>query len=734
MKWFKGKGRPTQNLLGIALGLGAALLSLTPYASLLEEKIGLGLLFALRGEQPAPAEVVIVSIDRESASRLSVTGNAEQWPHRLHAEAIRRLHAAGAELIGFNIFFSAPQPQDDMAMAAAMRQTGAVVLANYLKLQHLQGEAYVESLEEPPPPLAQAALATVPFLLAQGEETDRFLIRYGENSDRPTFPLTLLRLYTLKTLSVELAEMLREDAPASPPALADHAAFFSGLDSQFAQQPASQSRLLDRLNAQALPPAKHAPLHTLAQSLGGDNSRYFNHYGPAGAIARIPYHRLFAPAGEGASLDLRGKIAVVGFAEDYPSGQSENRFFSPFSSVSSLELAATAVANLLSQNDIQPAFGRIGQLAWLLAWGGLIARLSLLRLGVGVASIAAATAAYAVCASWLFSTHALWLPLILPLFWLAPLGVIACLLNNYLTRTRENRNIHSVINRFIPEQAARRDDADGAEWESKLSFGVCLATDAGQYTALAETMKPMELGELMNDYYATLFPAVRRNGGWVSDVTGDAMMAVWSVPDAKADIRVGALRAALEMLGAVDVFQAQHRIQLPIRMGLHCGEMRVGFVGGKEHGAYRAVGDTVNTSARLEGLNKLLGTRILASDALVAGLSERFITRPMGRFILAGKSRPVIVHELLAAAADASPELLARVARFAAALAAFQAADWPAAAAAFQALAEASPEDGPSRFYQATAQANAANPLATPDLAAIAVSKPPPGALASQKA
>jgi len=726
---------------GIVLGLGAALLSLAPYVSLLEEKIGLGLLFALRGAQRPPAEVVIVDIDRESAERLSVSGNPEQWPHRLHADLIRRLRAAGAELVGFNIFFSASQPQDDAEMAAAMRETGSVVLANYLRLKQLQGDVYVESLEEPPSALAQSALATAPFLLAQGEEADRFLSRYGESGDHPTFPLALFRLFVAKKLGGELAGLAQENdalpLPAPPllgAALSGASVFFSELADQIEQQPGLGERLLGRLREGALPPAQQTFLRTVIETLAGEKTRYFNHYGAAGAIARIPYHRLLEYRNdELAKHPLRGKIVLVGFDEDFQSDKSDNVFFSPFSVVSSLELAATAVANLLDDSDIRPLFGRWGQFAWLLSWGMLLGWLSSKRLMVGVSGIAALTLGYLAAAYWLFSAQWLWLPMLLPLLWLAPMGMLSCLFNNYLRRSQENRKIHSVISRFIPEEATGRgENPEGADhWESKLSFGVCLATDAGQYTALAETMKPMELGELMNEYYATLFTPVRRNGGWVSDVTGDAMMAIWTVPTSQTDIRVGALRAALDIRRAVDAFEAKREIKLPIRMGLHCGEMRVGFVGGREHGAYRAVGDTVNTAARLEGLNKLLGTRILVSEPLVENLTG-FIVRPMGKFLLAGKSRPVAVHELIAPVEASTRELAGMMVRFAEALALFHAADWQAAAAAFEALARKFPEDGPIRFYRETARANAANPLATPDLAAIPVSKPPPGSLASR--
>ena len=243
-------------------------------------------------------------------------------------------------------------------------------------------------------------------------------------------------------------------------------------------------------------------------------------------------------------------------------------------------------------------------------------------------------------------------------------------------------------------------------------------------------MNPMELGELMNDYYSALFPVVRQNGGWVSDVTGDAMMAIWTVPMLQSDIRIGALRAALEILRTVDNFQEKFQVRLPIRMGLHCGEMRVGFVGGKENAAYRAVGDTVNTSARLEGLNKLLGTRILVSQPLINGLTG-FITRPMGNFMLAGKARLINVHELIAPLDKSGSSSMDMIARFAGALAEFHAGEWQAAVCAFDALSHEFPEDGPTQFYVKAARQNAENPLATPEMATIKVGKSPPGALAN---
>lgn len=735
MSGFSGSQRYKAWLLGLVIGLSSALLGMTPYASLLEEKMGLGLLFFLRGEQSSPQSLVIVDIDPDSANLLSPSDNQGQWPRRLHAQLVRRLHEAGAELIGFNVFFSTPQPQDDDALASAMREAGDVVLASYLKLKHLQGDVYVESLEEPPAPLAQSALATAPFLLAQGEETDRFMTHFGENVSRPTFPVVMLRLFVLKNFRAELGQLLGQaDLPFSSmegqdPARA--ASVLADVENRLASDPQGWPRLLQALSTLSMQPGPRAALSSLIETLEPTKPCYFNHYGAAGAIRRISYRQVLEPEPGAAPLDLRGKVVLVGFTEDFLTDDAENHYFTAYSAVSSLELAATALSNMLAHEAIHALLSPAAQFLMMFCWGLLVGLLSASRLRVGFLSIMLLTCGYAALALWLFTARWLWIPVILPLLGVVPMGMVACLLENYLERTRQHKRIHSVVSRFIPDEATSHDAApeDDENWESKLTFGVCLATDAGQYTSLAETMEPMALGELMNDYYSSMFPLVRQNGGWVSDVIGDAMMAIWTVPNRQIDVRLGALRAALEILAAVDVFQAKRRVRLPIRMGLQGGELRVGFVGGKEHGAYRAVGDTVNTSARLEGLNKLLGTRILVSESLVQGLSG-FVTRPMGRFMLAGKTHAVAVHELLTTVETVRAEQLEMIECFGAALGQFNEGQWQAAFDAFVELSKRFPDDGPTAFYMATARTNADNPLATPELAAIHVNKPQPGALA----
>jgi len=292
-----------------------------------------------------------------------------------------------------------------------------------------------------------------------------------------------------------------------------------------------------------------------------------------------------------------------------------------------------------------------------------------------------------------------WIPLAIPLFWQAPLALIGALLWNYLDVQRARRNIRHAFGQHLPIDVVDQ-LAQGMEHiadSGQHAHGIVLATDAQQYTRLSEQLAPAELRELMNRYYETLFGPIRKSGGIISDVVGDAALAIWTSTQSDPMRRQLACHAALEILSSVECFNRQEPAHaLPTRLGLHFGELIMGHVGAMDHYEYRAVGDIVNTATRIEGLNKQLGTRILVSKEVLQGV-EGFITRELGRFVLLGKSKPLSLYELVAK--DDQGEPINPYVDFVRALHAFQAQQWDEAAKGFENFILEYGEDGPSRYY-----------------------------------
>jgi adenylate cyclase len=467
------------------------------------------------------------------------------------------------------------------------------------------------------------------------------------------------------------------------------------------------STLNDSFNAQ-----QHGLLQALHGLYSGPDSRYLNFYGPPQSITTIPYASILAPdnnrADEAMLPNLQGKAVFVGYSERLHPEQLDE-FYTVFSqdnglNLSGVEIAATAFANLLEDLPVTPLplpafYGLL--LAWGILAGALVRLLPAVPAILGGVVIAGL---YLGSGHVLFGHSALWLPLLVPLGLQLPLALFAALLWHYLDVNRERETIRSAFGLYLPPQvvdelAGQRADARTA---GQLMHGTCLSTDACEYTRLSETMQPAELGELMNAYYETLFQPVRNNNGIVSDVVGDAMLAIWAAVQREPGIQRQAIQAALEISRALNTAENTGlRHFLKTRIGLHSGEILLGSIGAVDHYEYRAVGDIVNTSTRIQGMNAHLGTQILLSAEVIAGV-DGLQTRELGSFILSGKSQPVVIHELLGTKDDPEAERRSEyLARFAAGLAAFRDGDWHTAASTFTALQAENTQDGVLQFFLA---------------------------------
>ncbi|HEY4732310.1 MAG TPA: adenylate/guanylate cyclase domain-containing protein, partial [Gammaproteobacteria bacterium] len=439
-------------------------------------------------------------------------------------------------------------------------------------------------------------------------------------------------------------------------------------------------------------------------------NQYLNYYGPARSIKTIPYYKAIS---ESAGLndapgdpDLHNKLVFVGSSE-IKQWEQHDGFYSVYSNpqtgldISGVEIAATATANLLEDSPVRP-LSSLAIFLLVLAWGVCLGALCrLLSAGWATLGVFGVCVSYYWIAASQFATGGIWLPIVMPLLIQAPVILFAGVLWTYLDTSRERRNIQEAFGYYLPSKIVDRLIKEGPEFGKggHLVYGICLYTDAEQYTRLSEQMDPKALGKLMNEYYHAIFAPVKRHEGIVSDVVGDSMLALWTSPHPKREFRVQACHAALELIQAQDQFNlANQNHPLPTRIGLHCGTMLLGNVGAIDHYEYRAVGDIVNTATRIQGVNKYFGTYLLISEEALSGV-DGMLTREVGHFILMGKSKPVRLFEILCREEDANESLHNLCNEFTHALMAFRERCWDQAAREFTKIHETYNEDPASHFY-----------------------------------
>jgi adenylate cyclase len=434
----------------------------------------------------------------------------------------------------------------------------------------------------------------------------------------------------------------------------------------------------------------------------GPPSRFLNFYGPARSVTTLPYDRALDGSGD---VGIEGNLVLVGLSEPRQPEQQDD-FISVFSqstgvNLSGVELAATAVANLLEQRALAPLpLPLHGALVVVLgiALGTLVARSTVLRAG-GIAVLGGAL--YFGVAYWQFTSNHLWLPLVVPLLMQLPASFGAALWWNYRELAQQRERVRTALGYYVPRSLARKlaEQTLAPGSDRQLLHGTCLVTDAERYTSVAERLRPAELAALVNDYYQSIFRVVQAHAGEISDTAGDSMIAVWASGRPDAGARSRAAHASLAILDAVAEFNRGHADSpLPTRVGLESGELLLGSIGAEQRYEYRAVGDIVNTASRIQGLNQLLGTRVLISAATLADVD--LPARDVGTFVLRGKRLPVRVFEPTGVGCSLDEHGLAA---FAATLGAFRRGDWQAACDGFAALSRRFPDDGPSRYYDALA-------------------------------
>jgi len=240
-------------------------------------------------------------------------------------------------------------------------------------------------------------------------------------------------------------------------------------------------------------------------------------------------------------------------------------------------------------------------------------------------------------------------------------------------------------------------DLKGREKELTVLF-----SDIRGFTRLSEGLDPETVSQILHEYFSRMIRTIFTYGGTLDKLMGDAVMAFFGDPEDMPVHPRKAADAALAMLEALGELQKSSEYPamagLDIGIGLNTGRVTVGNLGSDEYFDYTVIGDNVNLGSRLEGLNKQYNTRIIISESTYRPIAEEYECRRLGRVTVAGRTKPVEIHELLGKKGTIPEEKLLAKALFEEGLSLWEKGEFSTASGI---LAEAVErfDDGPSKTF-----------------------------------
>jgi adenylate cyclase len=669
----------------------------------LEEMLGLRILYSLRGPVRPPQNIAIIAINRDTSRALHQSLHLNEWDRTLHKLLIEKLIFEKPKLIAFDIFFKESK-KEDHELAKTVKKAGNVILFSKLEKAAHPSRLTYEKLIPPTQVLSEASIANVNFALPKiPQRVDEFWTFRPTAGGEPTAPSTILTAY-FAALYPDLVNNFLLSFP--------HPAALQLYQSLNKESPIPVAKETSKLYPE--------PLLPLFELITKPELHYLNFYGPPRTFRTIPYEAIF----KASSLEqfaLKDAILFVGYSEIAPEDQIEG-FYTVYTNkdgldLSGVEIAATAFANLLERKTLYFVHPCINIL-FILFFTTLITT-SALFLNTRISLLAALIAEllYCVSAFFFFSISNKLIFFVIPVFVELPLAYTTGRLIYFLSKRKKFDNITNSFKAYLPEIIIKRFEKNKGDpfIAPSQEWGVILNTDAECYTKFAENLSSEVLHIYLNTYYKSLITPIREHEGYVSDIIGDGMLALWHNAHYDAALQTkencharksknelcalayNAVRVLLSSMDTFNLFNPQKK--LTTRIGLHCGEISIGSIGALDHFEYRALGDPINTACRIQSLNKHLKTRVICSEAFLQSL-ECNPHRYVGTFLLYGKSAPLKIYELFHTY-EKTPhyETESAYMLFQKGLQFYEYHEYTQSLDCFLQCLKVIPDDGPSQFY-----------------------------------
>jgi class 3 adenylate cyclase len=270
-----------------------------------------------------------------------------------------------------------------------------------------------------------------------------------------------------------------------------------------------------------------------------------------------------------------------------------------------------------------------------------------------------------------------------------------------------NNNMRHAFSTYLSEDVVEEIISDPA----RLQLGgvnrhmTALFSDIRGFTGIAEALTPDHLVELLNHYLSTMSDIILEEKGTIDKYQGDSIISFFGAPLELDDHALRACTAGIimkRMEQEINKYVLEKGISpspLLTRIGINTGDMVVGNMGTQKKMNYTIISNAVNLASRLEGVNKVYGTWVLASDSTVQETRGRLLTRRLDHVRVLGINEAVYIHEILDFKGEATDALFEQLYLFHKALDLFNARNWKDAETAFNQVLKLFPDDGPSRLY-----------------------------------
>src|SRR2546429_3775937 len=204
--------------------------------------------------------------------------------------------------------------------------------------------------------------------------------------------------------------------------------------------------------------------------------------------------------------------------------------------------------------------------------------------------------------------------------------------------------------RFLPEYVVKQmlENPESFKLGGVNQTITILFADIRGFTSISEHAPPEKIVGLLNRYFSAMTDIIFAHGGTLDKYLGDGLMALFGAPTTTPEDAANALSAAVAMqrrlIGINGELRDEGFPEIGIGIGLHTGEVTVGYIGSERRSEYTPIGDTVNTASRLESNAK--GGEILVSDATAKAARSRYKLKPREPISVKNRQQPVVLWEV----------------------------------------------------------------------------------------